>query len=372
MSAQPTPLVPLEDSAVLEYAETARSAFLAASKKAIRATEGWFRIAEQLILIRATEPTLFTRLTRALEHLRAPSAPSADLTVYAWQGSGPGSNAPPSPPAWYANQRNEPRDEFIKDTRFDFRGELPAFNTAGIRTAFRVQPSELHLLDNNRNEAFYWIEDGAKVPYWEAGAPFHRVFAWWMGERGIWLLHTAAVGMADGGVLITGPPGAGKSTSALACANAGLGYAGDDYCLMQVVPEPRVHSLYNTGKLKSRWDLERFAQFASLGIHAEWLDNLKAQMFLQFVPGIRVVSGFPLRAIVVPHVGSSNGTTLSLLSAPAALQAMLSTIRQVPNNGRALRPMAELVRKIPCYRLNAGPDLAAIPPLIRELLQRNQ
>lgn len=369
MTLQPTSLAPLQVSAVLEYAETVRAAFAKTAEGVRDVREGWFRIAGQRVLIRATEPALFQKLTMAFAHLRAPAASSADLTIQIWDGTTSGASAPPSPPAFYASSQGEARDSFLQQARFDVRGELPAFNIGGIRTAFHLWPSVLHLLDNRRNEAFYWIEDSTRLPFYEAGAPFHRILAWWMAQRNIWLVHTAAVGTAAGGLLITGAPGAGKSTTALACAAAGMAYAGDDYCLVTTDPEPYVHSLYNTGKLKSRRDLERFPQFALFAGHAEWLDNLKAQMFLQFVPGVRVVEGFPVRAIVVPRVANSARANLSRLSAAAGLQAMLSTIRQVPNQGLCLRPLSQLVRQTPCYRMEAVPDLASIPPLLLKLLE---
>jgi hypothetical protein len=368
MRAHPTPLGLLETSAVREYAETVRAAFLRSMEAAPDWREGCFCVAGHMVVILASEPALFARLTRALEHLRVPAGTPADLTIHVWDAAAPGSKAPISPPAWYARQQNEIESSFLERTRFDARGELPALNTAGIRTSFHMRPSMLRLLDTARNEAFYWVKDAATLPSYEAGSPFHQIFAWWMAERSVSLIHSAAVGTGAGGVLISGPPGAGKSTSALACARAGLGYVGDDYCLMRPDPEPYVYSLYNTGKLKSPRNLERFPEFAAFAPHAELLDNLKAVMFLQFVPGICVMAGFPVRAVVVPRIGNSAGAKLSPLSAAKALEALVSTIRQVPDNGRALRPMARLVQKVPCYLLDTGPNLSAIPPVIRQLL----
>ena len=49
--------------------------------------------------------------------------------------------------------------------------------------------------------------------------------------------------------LITGSGGAGKSTTALLCLQAGLAYLGDDYVVIALDPVPTAYSLYCTAKL---------------------------------------------------------------------------------------------------------------------------
>ena len=70
-----------------------------------------------------------------------------------------------------------------------------------------------------------------------------------MLSRGGALLHSAAVGTLNGGVLIAGPSGSGKSTTALACQEAGLGFTSDDYVLVSAGGPPTVHMAYSTAKV---------------------------------------------------------------------------------------------------------------------------
>lgn len=48
------------------------------------------------------------------------------------------------------------------------------------------------------------------------------------------------------GLLITGTGGAGKSTTALACVSAGLGYTADDYCMASIGKERMLYSVFGT------------------------------------------------------------------------------------------------------------------------------
>jgi hypothetical protein len=144
------------------------------------------------------------------------------------QRGAPGGAAPPSPWQWYA-RRHGGR---VPHLQFNSHGELPAFANHRITTAFRVAPHKLRVLDRARGLGFYWTEDVAAIPDYEHCAPLRKLLAWWMSSRGHQVVHAAAVGRDDGGVLIAGRGGSGKSTTALACLDSDLRFAGDDCCLL--------------------------------------------------------------------------------------------------------------------------------------------
>ena len=72
-----------------------------------------------------------------------------------------------------------------------------------------------------------------------------------MEASGRQLVHAAAVGTDEGALLITGRGGVGKSTTALACLEAGMQFLGDDYVVVGLDPEPQVYRLYGSAKLTS-------------------------------------------------------------------------------------------------------------------------
>jgi hypothetical protein len=67
----------------------------------------------------------------------------------------------------------------------------------------------------------------------------------WADGVGLRLLHAAAVEHDGTAALLVGPSGAGKTTTAIACAERGAGQLGDDTCLVDVGARV-VHSLYAT------------------------------------------------------------------------------------------------------------------------------
>ncbi len=335
------------------------------------AGERTFDVGGYSVRVRSPNAMLLARMTAALAHLVVEQGSLPDLTIQLWDATAADA-VPPSPLAWYFRERCGGDGAPPADALIDPRGELPAFNTERFRTAFHLWPNTLELLDAVRNVALFWIRDAFELPIYEAGSPFRRLLAWWMVERDRFLVHAAAVGTPAGGVLLVGPGGAGKSTSALACLGAGLGYAGDDYCLVALEPTPRVYSLYNTAKLKSCADLQRFPQLRPLVENADRLGQEKALIFLHDQYAGALIRGFPLRAVLIPSVTDRTVARLSQVSAVAALQALApSTLRQLPGQGRRAWPlMARLVRVVPSYRLELGPALASIPPLIEQLLAR--
>ena len=92
------------------------------------------------------------------------------------------------------------------------------------------------------------VEGVANLPWWEGGAPFRRQLHWALAPDAL-PVHAAAVGDARGAALLVGRGGSGKSSTAVACLAAGLGFLGDDYCILRFEPEPVVHSLYCSAKV---------------------------------------------------------------------------------------------------------------------------
>ena len=94
------------------------------------------------------------------------------------------------------------------------------------------------MLDSLTNEAWFWAPDPAVMLSWDWASPMRQILFWWLGGMGILQVHGAAVGTDDGGVMIVGRGGSGKSTTSLSCLTAGLQYAGDDYVAIETRPEP--------------------------------------------------------------------------------------------------------------------------------------
>ena len=308
----------------------------------------YFSIGGRTVKLNFAGDALVPILTPALTHLLTAPVTSPDLTVSFWESATTGEKMPAPP--WGA-------------AAFGPRGEISGYNDDRFYTIYQPGVDSLQLYDAAERQALYWVARAEQIPYWERSFPLRTIIHWWLEKEPLQPMHAAAVGVADKGVLIAGPSGSGKSTTALACLEAGLNYAGDDYVLVALEPEPYVHSLYGTAKLTL--DDQYFPT-----LRAE-LPGEKKLFFLQDKYPTRLVKGFPLQAIFVPTLTGRGETTIRPASPMAALKALApTTVFHLPRGGAAaFKKMSALVKAVPCYHLELGTEILAIPNVLRRFLE---
>ena len=252
------------------------------------------------------------------------------------------------------------------------KGEIPTYNGDRIKTICKLRPAILTVMDTETNIAVQWTNDVAQIPYYEKGAPLMSAINWWNGQLNRQCVHGGAVGNENGGVLLVGKGGSGKSSTALACLNSDLLYVSDDYSLIEPSPQPYAYSLYNTAKLKGVLDLKRFPNLAPLVSNAQKLDSEKALFFLHEHYPAKIIKGFPLKAVLMPKVTGKKDTKLVPTTSSQGLKALApSTIAQLPGiNPRSFSIMAKVVKQLPCYVLEVGTDIPQIPQTISNLLAK--
>ena len=227
-------------------------------------------------------------------------------------------------------------------------------------------PGLLSMMHLEKGEALLWAPAAERCEVYQRAAPLRAIIQWWLSRNGLQMVHGAAVGRPDGAVLLVGPGGSGKSTTALACLDSDLRYAGDDYV---AVDGERVYSVYGSAKATPR----------TLELLPFLRDGVENRHELAFEKGIVNVARqfreapireMPLRAVVMPCVTDRQRPTFERLGSARALAALApSTLfQQRSTSPGALRTMSALVRRVPCYRLAVGPDMAAIPACIDRLL----
>ena len=252
------------------------------------------------------------------------------------------------------------------------RGEVLSLQGDDITGHYDPGTKLLTVLERSSGRAWQVKRDDSPLPFWEIGSPLRFLLHEWFADQGLQMVHGACVGTADGGVLLAGKGGVGKSTTALLCAAAGLRYVGDDYCLADP-GRGWIHSLYATGKIKSADDVLRLPELRGRAINADSFQRggtAKAVVSAAELWPDQLAEGLPLRAILVPQVELSAPTELMACSAGEALLALLpSTVGQLPAAGEAdCRRLAALCEGVPSFRLRLGADSAAVPGLLRALL----
>jgi hypothetical protein len=190
--------------------------------------------------------------------------------------------------------------------------------------------------------------DSAVVPWWERAAPMRIAFHWALGGEGRHLLHAGAVGDKRGAVLLAGGAGSGKTTVALAAAEKGLGYLGDDHVVLDAAA--RVHAVYST---------------ASVRTSAEGRPKTMVDM-----TG-RGCESLPVRAIVAPRIHGGATRVRPLGRAEALLALAPTTVLQMPfDDGAAFAALAALARHVPCFAIDVGDDAGGIAHGVEEVLDR--
>jgi hypothetical protein len=321
-----------------------------------------FRLAGMPVRLRFAGRELAERLTRAFGHLEAPAGTRPALTISVWESAASGAPRPSlAPDPGHAEPRPDPTNP----------GPSYSRATDDFEALFQPTPDLLSVLSRpDSTSAWFWIADSTRLPHWDAATPFRHLLSWWLGASGIQQVHAGAVGTDAGGVLLVGKGGSGKSTTCLSVLGHDLlHYAGDDYVAVAMDGEPWVHSLYGSGKIDPD-NIDRLPHLRPIISNADRLDREKAVVFADdFVSG-SAVAGFPLRAILIPRIVDRPDSRVVPTSAAAAVTALApSTMLQLhPPQADGLGRIRRVAAVVPAFVLELGADVAAVPGVIRRLL----
>lgn len=272
-------------------------------------------------------------------------SPDPAARIYAFESAASGV-MPPKPP-WPAQSFEGPRQE------------IPGFTDPPQLAVYDIEHATLAYYDERANAGVQWFRDGSQMAPGEGGAPLRNLLRWSMGAHGAHMLHLATAG----GVLIGGPGGAGKSTTSLNCALAGLGFTSDDFSVVTLGDRPVSHAVYSCIKVTDA-ALELLPALANFGEAAglDWRGKHRIDL------RSRITRSQEVRAIVLPVRAERTGAPVPL--APAeALRRLTGGSMTVMTGAmqRSLAALRELLERLPAYTLEVGPDLERIPQAIAEL-----
>ena len=341
---------------VAEFFQAVWAKIADAEGAAGKISERWFKIAGCTLRVRFIGLSLLEIVAPALSHLEvAPSKSDANLTLHCWDCASLGMEFPKAP---------------VTIEAFKPRGELQGLNDARFHAAFEREGRLLSMMDAQLRQAVYCVGDGDEIPRYVVAEPVRGILSWFMRENGRQLLHAGAVGTPDGGVLLFGPSGAGKSNTALGCLESDLSYASDDFCAVSTDETPTVYSVYSTGKTQEDdWDRHPFLAQLAPNLDPDRVE--KAIYFLNVAAPHKLISSFPLKAILFPRRAGATCEIRTIPKVKALRLAVPTTAKLLPDAGaEVLRCLAKLVRAVPCYELLLGSRPELIPAVISELLAK--
>lgn len=343
--------VETEETQVGYFAE-ARKRFDAVTGK-VPPTVERIRLAGRHIALHFCSPDLHACVMPALSHLKCEADGPADFNIGLWDSGHTGIDMPPPPCG-----RN----------RFTDRGDIWGFNSERIRLAFIYGEYSVNLYDRDSRWGLYWVPSVSGYPYWSKASPLRPLFHWCMEQCGCQLVHGAAVGCDGRAVLITGKGGIGKSTTSLEALSRGMQFAGDDYLVVALDPEPRVYPLYATAKVNPG----KQETFPRLMPHmAHEATGPEEKTVFRLYPAFKEQMAGPMKltSVVVPEITGEPVTRFEVFESKNEVKhhASFTTVCQLPKAGQTTYAFFHrLVEALPTYRLKLGSDPEQMCAALRE------
>ena len=342
----------------LEFFQEIYHCYQQAVQKSSTAVKYYYNVAGFIVCLSFASDALVPGISPALAHLKTDSIATLDFTICIWDSHSTNTKIPPPP--WQGNHLQK-------------RGEIMGLNSDRIHTSFQWGANALSMVDKEKNLGIYWVNKADLLPYWEKGSPLRAILQVWLAKQGIQMVHAGAVGLPEGGVLLTGKGGSGKSTTALSCLDSELFYVSDDYSLITSNPIPTVYSIYSTAKKRAN-DIDRLPFLKPIISNSDRLSQEKALYFLNEHFPQKIIRNFPLKAVLIPRITGKEDTSLEKTASIMGLSTLVpSTIKQLPSTGKeACQIINDVVKKLPCYYLNLGTDLKQTSQVIVQLLTENK
>ena len=317
--------------------------------------ESFYTFAGQSVHVRVVGRALAKNIIPSFAHLQthgpAPDAPRLIIDLWDQHETGIGCQVR------FANDNSGWTDLIAKSPDSRFVGQQ--------------QPRTFACLDRFTNCIVGSIAWREPIGVYERAKPLSRLLLEWHNDQNLQVIHAGLLAWKNYGILLVGKSGSGKSTSTLACVCAGLTYLGEDYVGLQRLPDGSFvgHSLYNSVFLDSSL-LTRFSNLTPYVIKGR-PDEKKSAIILSQVFPDRLRRVVPIRALLIPRVANTPTSKISPASKGQALLALgPSSLLQLASRRRpqSFTLLAQLIDQIPCYWLESGYDLDAIPRCVKELL----
>lgn len=291
---------------------------------------------------------------KAFKHIEIPASEGGDLFTI------------------FVTDNNSKTSYKLRSEKFAIRSaetKMITYNKENWHMTFNPVSQVLSFVDTDNGVALYDIGNIACVPYFEIAAPMRYILHWFCEKHEKTLIHAAAIGTESKSVLITGPGGSGKSSTALTCALRGMDYVGDDYVVVERIDEPQVLSIYNS--VKYRWDtITRMPELKQLAKKYDRTEE-KGYFFFSDFSDSNIRTNMPLLGVILPVIGQEKRTTfIPEQSQKILLNLAASTIFQMPGSGNStLKNIISILENLPFYRMSLGTEPEEIYSSIREFIE---
>jgi hypothetical protein len=241
----------------------------------------------------------------------------------------------------------------------------------GRYASYQLQHS-LVCLDRVSGLMMGYISNAEELSLYERGRPLHVPLSLWHKNQDMALMHAGLVSKNGRGVVLAGPGGSGKSTSALMCAYAGFDYLSDDLVGLELSSDGHFvgHSLYNSTFMEPN-HLKRFSELERHAIRGRYSFEKKHLVLLSQIASMRFARSCRIGSIVLPRVLHRPTSVLRRASKGEALMTLAPSSLLVGERSQGVdsfNKLARLVEQVPCYWLELSNALKEIPLVLGGLL----
>ena len=228
-------------------------------------------------------------------------------------------------------------------------------------------------LNRNTRHMIGWRASAENFSRTDRDKPLAGFLAIALMEHDVQILHAGAVARGENAVLLAGMGGSGKSTTALACMQAGFNFLGEDYIGLAWEREDfSCASLYAIARLTPP-QLANFPHLARFAEPSHDLNNDKPLIFVGEAFPKQMKRQAQICAIALPRVVNAATSSIQPASRAEALRQLApSSIVLMPRDQtqRGFDHLVQLAERTPAYWLDLGRDLESIPNCVDEILKR--
>ena len=226
----------------------------------------------------------------------------------------------------------------------------------------------LNAIDRRRRRGLVWVTHPERIASWHVARPLIHAIKGISFSTPWTPIHAAAAAWQGRAIVAVGQSGAGKTSIALASAMSGWNYLGDDAVLVRAGPAT-VARLYSSARVRpDMFEIFADAMAASLGTSDD-AGELKAELDMRRIGACREDSA-PLAAIVLPERHGAPRPQLLPVSRSETVRRIILAARQsIQGDDRStFDKLGALVREVPCYRFDPGPDRFAAAEALARLV----
>lgn len=231
--------------------------------------------------------------------------------------------------------------------------------------SYMIDHAALTIYDRERAFGIYWALDAPALGACQEAAPLRNVLRWIAMDAGAHLVHAAAVGDGDDGVLVLGAKGAGKSTTSLAAMLQGLTFVADDFCLLDDTDGAwRATPLTHTARVTD----ETLALLPALR-HRITNHGAPADHKAEITVADHLAEGLAIRALTTPVRAAVTGPARPVDRTTFVRAVLAGTVGVFAGMGQeTLALLVRLSEELPCFALPIGPELRGAGRTVAELV----